>query len=119
MSELNGKHRELDAMLGQLPALMAELTREFIENKDLNSRVQIRMRMRAILELAFVDTIWPTNALKKPPAGGAREAAMGDPMAGGADGNVGMTVNQQQPALFGPAPVQAVPGAERADDNTI
>ena len=115
MSESNGKHgKELDAALAQLPALMAELTREFIENRDLNARVQIRMRMRAILELAFVDTIWPTNALKKPAPGSAREAAMGDPVAGD-----GMTVgNNVQPAVFATAPVQAVPGAERADDNT-
>lgn len=115
MSESNGKHKELGATLAQLPALMAELTREFIENRDLNARVQIRMRMRAILELAFVDTIWPTNALKKPPPGGAREAAMNDPIAG--DGMTAANVNQQ--AVFATAPVQAVPGAERADDNTI
>jgi hypothetical protein len=117
MSESNGKHgKELDATFAQLPALMAELTREFIENRDLNARVQIRMRMRAILDLAFVDTIWPTNSVKKPAAGSAREAAMADPVVG--DG-MAAQMNQQNPAIYAPATVQAVPGAERADDNTI
>jgi len=120
MSESNGKHgKELQATFAQLPALMAELTREFIENRDLNARVQIRMRMRALLDLAFVDTIWPTNAMKKPPPGGAREAAMADGAAEGVQiGNV-FNQNPQAPGIYAPATVQAVPGAERADDNTI
>jgi len=113
--EANGHGKELEAMLAQLPGLMAELTKEFIEKKDLNERVHIRMRMRALLDLAFVDTIWPTNALKKPEPGSAREMAMADPAQTGIFG-------QQQPnpiQVYAPAPVQPVPGAEQPDNNTI
>lgn len=112
MSENNGKHgKELDAALGHLPALMAELTKEFIEKKDLNTRVQIRCRMRALLDLAFVDTIWPGNAMKKDPSP-ARDMAMNDQGMGCAPA---MTV---APSAYMPA-VQPVPGAGRAEDNSI
>lgn len=104
MSETNGKHgKELAAALNHLPLLMGELMKEFIENKDLNHRVQVRCRMKALLDLAFVDTIWPTNpAMQKGPGPTpARDMAMAD--SGPApSANVG---------IYATSPVQAVPGA--------
>jgi hypothetical protein len=117
MSETNGKHgKELDAALGQVPMLMAELMKEFIENKDLNSRVQIRSRMKALLDFAFVDTVWPTNPIMKKGEGPnpARDMAMMD--SGSMMQSPAIAVT---PPVFAGAGVQAVPGAERLEDNSI
>lgn len=114
MSNSNGKFaKELQETLERLPALMGELMREFITHKDLNKRVEIRYRMKALLDLVFVDTVWPTNPAVKKTEGPnpARDAAMDSgvpPMA-----NVG--------GVFSPVAVQAVPGAAVSEqaDNTI
>ena len=113
MSENNGKHaKELQEMLERLPAVMGELMNEFIKHKDLNKRVEIRYRMKALLDLAFVDTIWPTNPAVKKSDGPtpARDAAMDGAQMG--HNNVG---------VFAPVAVQPVPGAAvpEQSDNTI
>lgn len=115
MSETNGKHgEELSEMMGNLPRLMAELTRQFIENRDLNARVQIRLRMRSLLDFVFVDTIWPANSVKKPEPGSAREAAIAMDGAGVVTPRLSMA-----PQIYPPVEVQAIPGAENLADNTI
>lgn len=64
---------KIKAMLDGAPDTMAELMRAFIANKDLNVRVKIRLRMKALLDLVAVDTAYP----KVP----ARD--MGDAVGGG------------------------------------
>ncbi len=118
MSETNGTHgTELGAALERLPALMGELMKEFIEKKDLTARSQIRLRMKALLDFAHVDTTYPPIPGMKSSAGPnpARDVMMNDqgqapvaPAIGGVFGNAGQAYM-----------VQPVPGAERApDDNS-
>jgi hypothetical protein len=115
----NGTHgAELGAMLGRLPALMDELMKEFIEKKDLTARSQIRLRMKALLDFAHVDTTYPPNPAMKSISvpNPARDMMMADqnqspvtPTIGGPGLFVGGGVGYA---------VQPVPGAERADDNS-
>lgn len=52
-----------------LPAAMADLMRAFIEKKDLEARAQIRLQMKALLDFASADTVFPKNPLTPPPKG--------------------------------------------------
>lgn len=119
MSETSGTGKELSSALGQLPTLMAELMKDFIEKKELTARVQIRRRMKALLDLVWVDTVHPPNPSleKKAGPGAAREAVLNmapmdnataqpyaiQPVLGGGLGGVGY--------------VAPVPGARRADED--
>lgn len=114
MSDNNGKFaKELQETLERLPALMGELMREFIAHKDLNKRVEIRYRMKALLDLVFVDTVWPSNPAVKKADGPnpARDAAM--------DSGMAPVPNVGGVGIFAPAAVQAVPGAREESDNTV
>lgn len=115
----NGVHgTKLGETLGSLPALMAELMKEFIEKKDLTTRSQIRLRMKALLDLVHVDTTYPPNPAMKSSSvpNPARDMMMADQ-------------NQAPPVMAAPGvfvggglgyAVQPVPGAERAaDDNSV
>lgn len=77
---------EMDLMASAAPALMAELMREFIQKKDLNARAQMRLRMKALLDLFSVDTSYPPVPALNPDQQGARaEPAVGfGQVAGGA-----------------------------------
>lgn len=120
MSETNGTHgTELSAALERLPALMGELMKTFIEKKDLTTRSQIRLRMKALLDFAHVDTTYPPNPAMKSSAvpNPARDMMMNDqcqspvvPAIGGVFMNGG--------GIGAGYAVQPVPGAERADDNS-
>lgn len=50
---------KIKAMIEGAPDTMAELMRAFIDSKDLNTRVKIRLRMKALLDLVAVDTVYP------------------------------------------------------------
>lgn len=85
MSGSNGHADALKAALDSMPATMAALMREYIDNKDVTSRIQTRLRMKALLDFAGIDTEWPPNPLieKKMERGPepAREAAIRDAQA--------------------------------------
>lgn len=80
MGQTNGQPETLKAALETMPEVMAALMREFIAKKDVTTRIQIRLRMKALLDFAGVDTEYPPNPLKKSEARAepAREAAMRD-----------------------------------------
>lgn len=99
---------------GIAPEEMAHLTKQFIEKKNVNDRVAIRLRMKAVLDYLSTDTEFPANPLLKKDEGRtpARDAAFAavPQMAGGA-------------AMYGvnvPLPVvEAIPGATRVDNTEI
>lgn len=84
MSSTNGQGDALKLALDSMPDVMGSLMREFILKKDITSRIQIRLRMKALLDFAGVDTEYPSNPLKKE-AGPetARDAALRDGQAAG------------------------------------
>jgi hypothetical protein len=43
----------------RVPDIMGELMKDFVERRDLNSRAQIRLRMKALLDLFSADTGYP------------------------------------------------------------
>jgi hypothetical protein len=114
----NGVHgTELGAMLERLPALMGELMKEFIEKRDFTARSQIRLRMKALLDLVHVDSAYPPNPAMKGNSvpNPARDMMMNDQ-------------DQAAPVMAAPGvfggggvayAVQPVPGAERSDDNSV
>lgn len=97
------------------PEEMAELTKDFITKKNVNDRVAIRLRMKAILDYLSTDTEFPPNPLIKKDEGKspARDVAyMAAP-------------NQQNMAYAGgnavyPLPAaEPIPGAQRVDNTEI
>lgn len=100
---------------GIAPDEMAHLTKQFIEKKNVNDRVAIRLRMKAVLDYLSTDTEFPPNPLLKKDEGKtpARDMAMaGVPhMAGG----VGMYANPVYPV----SAAEAIPGAPRVDNTEI
>jgi hypothetical protein len=50
---------KMKALVEGAPDTMAELMRAFIQTKDLNARVKIRLRMKALLDIVAVDTVYP------------------------------------------------------------
>lgn len=95
------------------PEEMAELTKDFITKKNVNDRVAIRLRMKAILDYLSTDTEFPPNPLikkdeaKTPARDGAYMAAPGQAGLGYA-GNV-----------FALPAVEPIPGAPRVDNTEI
>lgn len=109
---------KIQACIASAPAMMAELMKEFIEKKDLNDRVKIRLRMKALLDLVAVDTKYPRNpaidgAPGRPRNGGFMAAplpVMGD--------NLGGEMARRLDDGLGGA-IQPVPGAERIDNADV
>lgn len=67
----------MDGITEIAPEVMHDLTQEFIEKKDVNDRVSIRLRMKALLDFLSTDTEFPPNPLKEEPKPGlARQAAI-------------------------------------------
>lgn len=99
---------------GIAPEEMAHLTKQFIEKKNVNDRVSIRLRMKAVLDYLSTDTEFPANPLikKDESKSPARDAAM-------------YAVPNQQGLGFGQNPVYAVsaaepiPGAQRMENADI
>lgn len=96
------------------PEEMANLTKQFIEKKNVNDRVSIRLRMKAVLDYLSTDTEFPANPLikkdeSKTPARDAAFAAV--PVQGG----MGFGQNPVY-AIGGPEPI---PGAPRVDNTEI
>lgn len=111
----------IERMLAQIPDTMAALSREYGRKKDVNSRFDVRQRMKSLLDFMGVDTVFPPNPLVKPPTGPqpARDAAM---MAApnvrydaNATGLLGGAGGFGAPINVAPVPpVVPVPGAPRA-----
>ncbi len=100
---------------GIAPEEMAHLTKQFIEKKNVNDRVAIRLRMKAVLDYLSTDTEFPANPLIKKEEGKspARDMALAavPQMAGG----VGMYANNVYPV----ATTEPIPGAPRLDNMEI
>ena len=96
------------------PEEMAELTKDFITKKNVNDRVSIRLRMKAILDYLSTDTEFPPNPLikkdeaKSPARDGAYMAAPGQ-------AGLGFAGN----AVYPVAAVEPIPGAARVDNTEI
>lgn len=97
-----------DALL-RAPETMAALMRKFIDKKDVDSRVQVKMQMKALLDFASVDTTFPENPLPdskvKPAQDLVGAAPMIAPVAPGGVFGHGMAVhgmNEQAAAPAGP-----------------
>ena len=100
---------------GIAPDEMAHLTRQFIEKKNVNDRVAIRLRMKAVLDYLSTDTEFPPNPLlkkdeAKTPARDAAFGAVPQMAAGG-----GMYANTVYPV----AAAEPIPGAPRVDNTEI
>lgn len=117
---------KLKAAVDAIPDVMAELTRDFVEKRDLNARVQVRLRMKALLDFLSADTEYPANPLtdaKKGPVGIAVDQQMQFPVmaAGGGNNNAsgfgtGTSINVTGPSLVPAAvPIPAVQAIDNAD----
>lgn len=108
----------MQACIESAPAMMAELMKEFIEKKDLNDRVKIRLRMKALLDLVAVDTKYPRNPAIDGAAGRPRNggfAVAPQPIIGD---NLGAEMGRRLDDGLG-GPIQPVPGAERIDNGDV
>lgn len=110
------------AMLARTPDAMRELMQQFIENKDLNARAAIRLRMKALLDMVSVDTAYPPlfapdgrrdqapmDAFHQGP--GMRGDAYLDPLPAAPHENLGQLDADELRALRAVAPI---PGADAA-----
>lgn len=105
MSHENGQGDALQAALDSMPEVMAALMKQYIEKKDVTSRTDVRLRMKALLDFAGVDTEYPPNPLLKKEASQgpqlARDAVIAD-----AQGLIqGMPYHGQSAEVPGPAPL--------------
>ena len=67
----------MDGITQIAPEVMRDLTKDFITKRDVNDRVSIRLRMKALLDFLSTDTEFPPNPLKEEPKpGSARQAAI-------------------------------------------
>lgn len=106
-----GDHLKL--VLEKAPELMAELMRQFIDKKDLNSRTALRLRMKALLDLVAVDTQYPPVAALSTGIGRRPERRLFEEqvMAQG-------PLYQDNPMMDAPPPAIApIPGAVQAPNN--
>jgi len=93
---------KLRLLIETMPAAMAELVKDFTDKRELNARVEIRMRIKAVLDFLSADTVHPPNPLlTKAGKGPVQDAVMGstamEPTGTGA--NIGFT----QSPVFGSA----------------
>lgn len=105
----------LEKLGNLLPAAMADLMKEFEEKKNLNDRVQIRLRMKALLDFASANTEFPPNPItqKDPRA----QDNLG--MHVGTGGAFAPIINTQAPggytALASPVPIPAARPVDNSD----
>lgn len=61
------------------PSVMADLMKQFIEKKNFNDRIALRLKMKALLDFASADTEYEPNPIlqKEKADTPARDAAMG------------------------------------------
>ena len=70
-----GDESKLQLLVETMPGAMAELVKDFTSKKELNARVEIRMRIKAVLDFLSADTVHPPNPmLSKGPKGPAQDA---------------------------------------------
>jgi hypothetical protein len=103
---------------GIAPEEMALLTKQFIEKKNVNDRVSIRLRMKAVLDYLSTDTEFPANPLikKDESKSPARDAAMYAAPNQQGQGYAGNAVNTVWPLAAGAEPI---PGAQRMENADI
>lgn len=112
------------AVIAGAPDVMAELMRAFIEQKDLNARVKIRLRMKALLDLVAVDTLYPKNPALDGGArghvprhgGGFMEPAFPQPPP---MGDIGGALRAEVGRHAGPGGIEPVPGAAPIDNADV
>jgi hypothetical protein len=97
------------------PEEMANLTKRFIEQKNVNDRVSLRLRMKAILDYLSTDTEFPPNPLlkKEPGPTPARDMAFAAAPAIGIQGQNFYGNVQPLPV------VEAIGPAQRMDNGDI
>lgn len=109
--------KTLENLGSLLSPAMADLMKRFVEKKNLNDRVQIRLQMKALLDFASADTEFPPNPItQKDP-----RAQMGDNsgMQIGTAGSFSPIINTQAPggymALASPVPIPAARPVDNSD----
>jgi hypothetical protein len=110
---------KLESTVTAAPEIMAELISEFIKNKDLKSRIQVRLRIKALLDLLSVDTTYPALPPDAKPSrhGGPIQPAINAPrMLTRRDLEEGPGGEQDEHL---PPEVSAIPGAREATDNEL
>lgn len=115
---------KIKSMLDAAPDTMAELMRAFIGSKDLNTRVKIRLRMKALLDLVAVDTVYPKVPARDMDHGGGF-GRVGRPMIGDyapalpAPGDMRAEMDNRVEQAVGGGAVVPVPGAEPVQNDEI
>jgi hypothetical protein len=101
---------------GIAPEEMAHLTKQFIEKKNVNDRVSIRLRMKAVLDYLSTDTEFPANPLinKEGSKSPARDAAMF-----AVPNQQGVPFGGNGGAVYAAGPVEPIPGAQRMENADI
>lgn len=94
------------------PETMAHLTKQFIEKKNVNDRVAIRLRMKAVLDYLSTDTEFPPNPLLK-------KDETRSPARDGAMIAVPAQVGFGQNPVYAVATADPIPGAQRVDNTEI
>ena len=96
---------KLALLVETMPGAMAELVRDFTTKKELNARVEIRMRIKAVLDFLSADTVHPPNPMLSKGAKGPVQEAVQAALAGGGMGETtGTAANfsiNSQPGVFG------------------
>lgn len=101
---------------GIAPEEMAHLTKQFIEKKNVNDRVAIRLRMKAVLDYLSTDTEFPANPLIKKDEGKspARDLAIA-----AVPQFAGQGMYAAQGNVYPVAAAEPIPGAPRVDNTEI
>jgi hypothetical protein len=106
--EQTQKYEAFDAFHASAPALMSDLMRMFLRERDLNARTKIRARVVALLDFFGVDTVHPPiPALNQDDASRRPAGDVGDYVRAGAV----QPMPPVLPAVEAEGGVQLVPGA--------
>ncbi len=125
MSDTNGEQKageKVSQCLNNAPGMMAELMTEFIGDRNLNARVKVRLRMKALLDLVAVDTVYPKapgmdvgarREVNGPQFGAVPMVAPGRPM------DIGGAMDQRVGAGGLGGPVLPIPGADPINNEDV
>lgn len=115
---------KLNASIESAPEVMAELMREFIENREQVARCRVRLRIKALLDFLSVDTIFQPNPLvNKGKVNGPAQMNMQSPVVSDADGVFsGAGFGGVPVAMASAVPIPAaapIPGVQVLDNSDI
>ncbi len=100
------------------PALMGELTSEFVKDKSFTGRNKVRRRIKAVLDMLSVDTTYPAQALPEAERGGGMLLPGGNmPFRPGGGGMADFLDPAQMPGWRNE--VLPIPGAQPERDNEV